>query len=56
MSEEQISALLARISDDADLGERFMAAANLYAAVAIANGAGFDVSLADWLMHKHCTP
>ena len=49
MSEEQLSALLAKLKDDATLKERLKGAADLDAAVAIAKDAGFDVSKADWL-------
>ena len=49
MSEEQLSALLAKLKDDAGLQEKLKAAADLDAAVALAKEAGFDVSKADWL-------
>ncbi|MCP9807355.1 Nif11-like leader peptide family natural product precursor [Cyanobium sp. T1B-Tous] len=49
MSEEQLSALLAKLKDDAGLQEKFKGAADLDAAVALAKEAGFDVSKADWL-------
>jgi predicted ribosomally synthesized peptide with nif11-like leader len=49
MSEEQLSALLARLKEDGELQEKIKDAADLDAAVAIANEAGFDVSKADWL-------
>jgi predicted ribosomally synthesized peptide with nif11-like leader len=47
MSEEQLSALLAKLKEDAGLQEKFKGAADLDAAVALAQEAGFDVSKAD---------
>jgi predicted ribosomally synthesized peptide with nif11-like leader len=44
MSEEQLSALLAKMKEDAGLQEKLKGAADLHAAVAIAKEAGFDVS------------
>ena len=52
MSEEQLSALLAKLKDDAVLKERLKGAADLDAAVAIAKDAGFDVSKVDWLRYQ----
>jgi predicted ribosomally synthesized peptide with nif11-like leader len=52
MSEEQLSALLAKLKDDAGLQEKLKGVADLDAAVAIAKEAGFDVSKADWLKHQ----
>jgi predicted ribosomally synthesized peptide with nif11-like leader len=52
MSEEQLSALLAKLKDDAGLQEKLKGAADLDAAVAMAEEAGFDVSKADWLRHQ----
>ena len=52
MSEEQLSALLAKLKDDAVLLEKLKGAANLDAAVALAKEAGFDVSKADWLKYQ----
>ena len=49
MSEEQLSAFLAKLKDDAGLQEKLKSAADLDAAVALAKEAGFDVSKADWL-------
>ena len=49
MSEEQLSALLAKLKDDAGLQEKLKGVADLDAAVALAKEAGFDVSKADWL-------
>jgi predicted ribosomally synthesized peptide with nif11-like leader len=48
MSEEQISALLAKLKEDTGLLQELKDAADLDAAVAIARGAGFDVSNEDW--------
>ncbi len=52
MSEEQLTALLAKLKDDAGLQEQLKGAADLDAAVAVAKEAGFDVSKADWLKHQ----
>jgi predicted ribosomally synthesized peptide with nif11-like leader len=52
MSEEQLSALLAKLKDDAGLREKLKGAADLDASVAIAKDAGFDVSKADWFKHQ----
>ena len=52
MSEEQLTALLAKLKEDAGLQEKFKNAADLDAAVAMAKDAGFDVSKADWLKHQ----
>jgi predicted ribosomally synthesized peptide with nif11-like leader len=52
MSEEQLSALLAKLKEDELLKERLKDAADLGEAVAIAKDAGFDVSKADWLKHQ----
>jgi predicted ribosomally synthesized peptide with nif11-like leader len=52
MSEEQLSALLAKLKDDAGLREKLKGAADLDAAVAFAKEAGFDVSKADWLRYQ----
>ena len=52
MSEEQLSALLAKLKYDAVLQEKLKDAADLDAAVAIAKNAGFDVSKADWFRHQ----
>ena len=49
MSEEQLSALLAKLNEDAELREKLKGAADLDAAVAMVQEAGFDVSKADWL-------
>jgi predicted ribosomally synthesized peptide with nif11-like leader len=49
MSEEQLSALLAKLKEDEGLQEKLKDAADLDAAMAMAKEAGFDVSKADWL-------
>ena len=52
MSEEQLTALLAKIKEDAGLQEKLKGAADLDAAVALAMEAGFDVGKADWLKYQ----
>jgi predicted ribosomally synthesized peptide with nif11-like leader len=52
MSEEQLTVLLAKVKEDAGLQEKLKGAADLDAAVAMAQEAGFDVSKADWLKHQ----
>jgi predicted ribosomally synthesized peptide with nif11-like leader len=52
MSEEQLSALLAKLKDDAGLQEKLQGTGDLDTAVAIAKEAGFDVSKADWLRYQ----
>ena len=52
MSEEQLSALLAKLKEDAGLREKLQGAADLDAAVALAKEAGFDVSKADLLKNQ----
>jgi predicted ribosomally synthesized peptide with nif11-like leader len=52
MSEEQLSALLAKLKVDAELRKKLKGAANFDAAVAMAKEAGFDVSMADWLRYQ----
>ena len=47
MSEEQLSALLAKLKQDDGLREKLKGAADLDAAVAVAKNAGFDVSKDD---------
>jgi predicted ribosomally synthesized peptide with nif11-like leader len=51
MSEEQLTALLAKIKDDVGLQEKLKGAADLDAAIALAKEAGFDVSKAVWLKY-----
>ena len=52
MSEEQLKAFLEAVKTDSGLQEKLKSAPDLDAAVAIAQGAGFDVSEADWPKHK----
>ena len=52
MSEEQLSALLAKIKDDAELQEKLQGAADIDAVVALAKEAGFDVSKSDLLKYQ----
>ena len=52
MSEEQLSALLAKLKEDMGLQEKLKGAGDLDAAVALAKEAGFDVSKADWLKYQ----
>lgn len=52
MSEEQLSALLAKLKEDTLLQEKLKGAADLDAAIALAKEAGFDVSKADWLKYQ----
>ena len=52
MSEEQISALLAKLKENAVLQEKLKGAVDLDAAVAMAKEAGFDVSKSDWLKYQ----
>jgi predicted ribosomally synthesized peptide with nif11-like leader len=52
MSEEQLSALLAKLKEDAGFQEKLKGAADLDAAVGMAKEAGFDVSKADWLRYQ----
>ena len=52
MSEEQLTALLAKIKEDAGLQEKLKGAADIDAAIALAKEAGFDVSKADWLKYQ----
>ncbi len=52
MSEAQLTALLAKLKEDAGLREKLQGAADLDSAVALAKEAGFDVSKADWLKYQ----
>ena len=52
MSEEQLSALLAKLKEDTGLQEKLKGAADLDAAVEMAQEAGFNVSKADWLKYQ----
>lgn len=49
MTENQLSALLAKLKDDAELREKLQQAGDLDTAVEVATKAGFDVGKADWL-------
>ena len=52
MSEEQLSALLAKLKEDAGFREKLKGAGDLDAAVSMAQEAGFDLSKADWLKYQ----
>ena len=52
MSEDQLSALLTKIKEDAGLMEKLQGAEDLDAAAEIAKEAGFDVSKSDWIKHQ----
>ncbi|MDI9407258.1 MAG: Nif11-like leader peptide family natural product precursor [Chitinophagaceae bacterium] len=52
MSEEQLTALLAKLKEDAGLQEKLKGAGDLDAAVVLAKAAGFDVSKEDWLRYQ----
>jgi predicted ribosomally synthesized peptide with nif11-like leader len=52
MSEEQLSALIAKLKEDTGLREKLQGAADLDAAISLAKDAGFDVSKEDWLSRK----
>jgi len=52
MSEEQLSALLAKLKSDRALQEKLKGATDIESAVALAKEAGFDVSKADCLRHQ----
>jgi len=52
MSEEQLSALLAKLKEDSGLRERLKGAGDLNHFVALAKEAGFTVSKADWLKYQ----
>jgi len=52
MSEEQLSALLAKLKEDAGLMEALKSSTNLDAAVTMAKEAGFDVSKEDWFSYQ----
>ncbi len=49
MSEQLLTALLAKLKDDAGLREKLQGTADLDAALALVKEAGFDVSKAEWL-------
>ena len=52
MSEEQLSALLAKLKEDAGLLEKLKVAGDLDTAVVIAKDAGFDVDKTDWSRYQ----
>jgi predicted ribosomally synthesized peptide with nif11-like leader len=52
MSEEQLTALLAKLKDDAGFQEKLTGAADLDAFLVIAKEAGFDFSKADCLKYQ----
>ena len=52
MSEEQLSALLAKLKDDAGLQGKLKVAADLDATVVLAKEAGFDVNKEDLLKYQ----
>jgi predicted ribosomally synthesized peptide with nif11-like leader len=52
MSEEQLSALLAKLKEDAGLREELQGAVDLDAFVSMAKEAGFDLRKADWLRYQ----
>ena len=52
MSEEQLTALLAKLKEDTGLREKLQGAGDLDAAVVMAQDAGFDLSKADWLRYQ----
>ena len=52
MSEEQLSALLAKLNEDAGLEEKLKGASDLDAAVEVAKEAGFNVNKEDWLRYQ----
>ena len=52
MSEEQLSALLAKLKEDAGLREKLQGAADIDTAIALAKEAGFDVSMSALLRRE----
>jgi len=52
MSAEQLSALIAKLNEDAGLREKLQGAADLDAFLEIAKDSGFDISKADWLKYQ----
>ena len=52
MSEDQLTALIAKLNEDAGLREKLQGAADLDAVLVIAKDAGFDISKADWLRYQ----
>lgn len=52
MSQEHLTELLANLKDDSELRAKLKSADNLDAIAALAKGAGFDVSKADWIKYQ----
>ena len=52
MPQDQLLSLLAKLREDTDLREKLQGAADLDAALALAQDAGCDVSKADWLDYQ----
>jgi len=52
MSEEQLSALLAVLRDDAELQAKLKGAADLHSAIELMKNAGFDVTKANLLKYQ----
>ena len=52
MSDEQLSALIAKLKADVRLREKLNGAADLDSAVKMAQEAGFDVRKADWMKYQ----
>ena len=52
MSQEQLTALLARVNEDASFKQALMAAGSPEAAIDLARQAGFDVCNEDWLAYQ----
>lgn len=52
MSDEQLSALLAKLEEDAGLREKLQGAGGLDAFIGIAKDAGFDLNKADLLKYQ----
>jgi predicted ribosomally synthesized peptide with nif11-like leader len=51
MSEEQLTALLSKLKEDAGLREKFQGAIDIDAAMALAKEAGFQISKADYFKY-----
>ena len=52
MPEEQLKAFLEAVKSDVGLQEKLKGAADLDAALALLDEAGFDISKADWLKYQ----
>jgi predicted ribosomally synthesized peptide with nif11-like leader len=52
MSEEQLTALLAKLKEDTGLMEKLKGADDLDDAVAMAHSAGFEVSKTEWIQYQ----